>query len=170
MSRGEKGDAAIHRPSSGMANPSCRGRTFLSLNRNGALNLREAPLFYLINYINIYIKILVYIKSYLNINSNLRSPGNPRKKARDLNLVKASERLPATCGKFDFGINFNDSTEASILDLPRSNDAIVPFDEGRRMASMIPGARFVALEGLNHLILEDESAWPRFLEEIRDFL
>ena len=50
------------------------------------------------------------------------------------------------------------------------NDAIVPFDEGRRMASMIPGARFVALEGLNHLILEDESAWPRFLEEIRNFL
>ncbi len=38
------------------------------------------------------------------------------------------------------------------------------------MASMIPGARFVALEGRNHLILEDEPAWPRFLEEVRNFL
>jgi pimeloyl-ACP methyl ester carboxylesterase len=50
------------------------------------------------------------------------------------------------------------------------NEVAVPFDEGRLMASMIPGARFVALEGQNHLILEDEPAWPRFLEEVRNFL
>ena len=49
-------------------------------------------------------------------------------------------------------------------------DAIVPFEEGRRMAATIPGAKFVALEGRNHLILENEPAWPRFLEEIRTFL
>ena len=50
------------------------------------------------------------------------------------------------------------------------NDGIVPFSEGRRMAAMIPGARFVALEGDNHLILEDEPAWPEFVDEIRNFL
>ncbi len=49
-------------------------------------------------------------------------------------------------------------------------DAIVPFEEGRRMAATIPGAKFVALEGRNHLILDNELAWPRFLEEIRTFL
>jgi pimeloyl-ACP methyl ester carboxylesterase len=49
-------------------------------------------------------------------------------------------------------------------------DGIVPFAEGRRMAAMIPGARFVPLEGDNHLILEDEPAWPIFLEEFRNFL
>ncbi|MBL6952612.1 MAG: alpha/beta fold hydrolase [Alphaproteobacteria bacterium] len=49
-------------------------------------------------------------------------------------------------------------------------DGIVPFSEGRRMAAMIPDARFVALEGDNHLILEDEPAWPLFVEEIRNFL
>ena len=49
-------------------------------------------------------------------------------------------------------------------------DGIVPFDEGRRMAAMIPGARFVPLDGRNHLILEAEPAWPRFLEEVRGFL
>ena len=38
------------------------------------------------------------------------------------------------------------------------------------MASLIPRARFVALEGRNHLILEDELALPRFLEEVRAFL
>ena len=50
------------------------------------------------------------------------------------------------------------------------DDGIVPFEKGRRMAAMIPGARFVALEGRNHLILEDEPAWPRFIEEVRNFL
>lgn len=50
------------------------------------------------------------------------------------------------------------------------NDGVVPFNEGRRMAAMIPGARFVALEGDNHLILEDEPAWPVFVDEIRNFL
>ena len=38
------------------------------------------------------------------------------------------------------------------------------------MAAGIPGARFVALEGQNHLFLEDEPAWPRFLEEVTTFL
>jgi pimeloyl-ACP methyl ester carboxylesterase len=50
------------------------------------------------------------------------------------------------------------------------DDAIVPFEEGRRMAARIKGARFVALEGRNHLIMEGEPSWPRFLEEIRAFL
>jgi hypothetical protein len=38
------------------------------------------------------------------------------------------------------------------------------------MASMIPGARFVPLESNNHLLLESEPAWQRFLAEIRSFL
>ncbi len=50
------------------------------------------------------------------------------------------------------------------------DDAVVPFEEGRRLAAMIPGARFVALEGRNHLILEDEPAWPLFIDEVRAFL
>ncbi len=50
------------------------------------------------------------------------------------------------------------------------HDARVPFESGRRMAAGIPGARFVALESRNHLILESEPAFARFLEEIRSFL
>ena len=38
------------------------------------------------------------------------------------------------------------------------------------MATMIPNSRFVALDGKNHLILEDEPAWPRFMEEVSAFL
>jgi pimeloyl-ACP methyl ester carboxylesterase len=50
------------------------------------------------------------------------------------------------------------------------NDAVQPFEEGRRMAAGISGSRFVALEGRNHLILEHEPAWARFREEVTDFL
>ncbi len=49
-------------------------------------------------------------------------------------------------------------------------DAVQPFNEGRRMAAGIPGARFVALDGRTHVILEDEPAWPRFLQEVESFL
>ena len=49
-------------------------------------------------------------------------------------------------------------------------DAAVPFDQGRRLASLIPGARFVSLSSQNHILLEDEPAWPRFLDEVRRFL
>ena len=50
------------------------------------------------------------------------------------------------------------------------HDARVPFESGRRMAAAIPGARFVPLESRNHLILEDELAFRRFLDEITSFV
>jgi pimeloyl-ACP methyl ester carboxylesterase/DNA-binding winged helix-turn-helix (wHTH) protein len=48
------------------------------------------------------------------------------------------------------------------------DDARVPFEEGRRIAAGIRGARFVALEGRNHLILEGEPAWGRRNQEFSE--
>jgi pimeloyl-ACP methyl ester carboxylesterase/DNA-binding CsgD family transcriptional regulator len=50
------------------------------------------------------------------------------------------------------------------------DDARVPFNEGRTLASIIPGARFIPLESRNHVLLENEPAWPEFLTELRAFL
>jgi len=50
------------------------------------------------------------------------------------------------------------------------DDAVQPFEEGRFIAANIPGARFVGLEGKNHLILESDPGWPRFKEEVEAFL
>jgi pimeloyl-ACP methyl ester carboxylesterase len=50
------------------------------------------------------------------------------------------------------------------------HDARVPFESGRRLAAGIPGARLVALESENHVLLESEPAFARFLEEMRAFL
>ena len=50
------------------------------------------------------------------------------------------------------------------------DDAAVPFEEGRLMAGLIPGARFVPLESADHVLLSTEPAWQRFLEEVEAFL
>jgi len=59
---------------------------------------------------------------------------------------------------------------APTLVLHTREDARVPFEAGRRMAAGIPGARFVALPGRNHLFLETEPAFAQFLEHTRAFL
>jgi pimeloyl-ACP methyl ester carboxylesterase len=46
----------------------------------------------------------------------------------------------------------------------------VPFEEGRRLATSIPNAKFVALESENHVPQLGEPAWPEFLGEIEAFL
>ncbi|MCC5908099.1 MAG: alpha/beta fold hydrolase [Balneolaceae bacterium] len=49
-------------------------------------------------------------------------------------------------------------------------DKIIPFEDGRRLASLIPEARFVPLKGENHIILESEPAWEQFLAEVKNFI
>ncbi|MCI0713360.1 MAG: alpha/beta fold hydrolase [Chloroflexi bacterium] len=50
------------------------------------------------------------------------------------------------------------------------DDAGVPFVEGRLLASLIPNAQFVSLEGKNHIITENEPAWQGFLQAVDRFL
>lgn len=56
------------------------------------------------------------------------------------------------------------------LVLHARGDQMNEFAEGRRLATEIAGARLVTLESNNHVLLEDEPAWPVFLREIDDFL
>lgn len=56
------------------------------------------------------------------------------------------------------------------LVLHARNDAAVPLQEGRILASRIRGARFVALESNNHFLLENEPAWPILVGEVKAFL
>jgi len=49
-------------------------------------------------------------------------------------------------------------------------DKVIPFEAGRRLASLIPGARFLPLQGENHILLKDDPAWERFLAEVEQFI
>jgi pimeloyl-ACP methyl ester carboxylesterase len=91
----------------------------------------------------------------------------------ELERVSATPETAARISEARAQINVSElagRVRAPTLVLHASEDAVVPFEEGRRLASLIPGARFVPLEGRNHILLEDEPAWPAFLAEVRAFL
>ena len=50
------------------------------------------------------------------------------------------------------------------------HDNVAPFDQGRLIASSIPGARLVSLESDNHVPLQGEPAWDRMVREVLSFL
>lgn len=51
-----------------------------------------------------------------------------------------------------------------------TRDAVIPFEAGRGIAARIPGARFAAIESANHLLVEQEAGWKRFVTIAREFL
>lgn len=55
------------------------------------------------------------------------------------------------------------------LALHANDDAVVPFQEGRRLAGLIKGSQFVPLDSRNHILLEHEPAWKEFLTNVRTF-
>ncbi|HTQ73873.1 MAG TPA: alpha/beta fold hydrolase [Burkholderiales bacterium] len=55
------------------------------------------------------------------------------------------------------------------LVLHARGDLSIPFEEGRLIAGLIPGARFVTLESRNHLLTESEPAWRDFLAAMAGF-
>lgn len=55
------------------------------------------------------------------------------------------------------------------LVLHTRGDVRVPFEEGRRVAALIPGARFVPLESRNHVLLGSDPAWRQFVDEVVAF-
>ena len=91
----------------------------------------------------------------------------------DVQRVSASPetaaRIFAARGELDV------TARAPEIDVPAlvmhaREDAVVPFAEGRLIAALIPRARFVPLEGRNHVLLETEPAWAEFLSTVDEFL
>jgi pimeloyl-ACP methyl ester carboxylesterase len=59
--------------------------------------------------------------------------------------------------------------KAPTLILHAADEILVPFSEARLLAANIPAARLVPLDSKNHLILEHEPAWAKFLDEVEAF-
>jgi pimeloyl-ACP methyl ester carboxylesterase/DNA-binding SARP family transcriptional activator len=59
---------------------------------------------------------------------------------------------------------------APTLVLHCRDDAAMPFEQGRLIASRIPRARLVPLESRNHVLLPRDPAWAVFVREVRRFL
>ena len=91
----------------------------------------------------------------------------------ELERVSASPQTAARILELLSEIDVRDVLPA--LNMPtivihRKNDAAVFFARGREMAALIPGARFVPMEGNNHYILEQEPEFETFLDLVEEFL
>jgi pimeloyl-ACP methyl ester carboxylesterase len=96
-----------------------------------------------------------------------------------LNAMSELQRVSAPAGNaarlmrsfFDIGVSEVAARIACpTLVLHGRGDRRVPFEEGRQVASLIPGARLVPLETPNHILLEHEPAFGQFFAELDAFL
>ncbi len=78
-------------------------------------------------------------------------------------------RLYDTFGHTDV-VDLARQVKAPTLVTHSRGDLVVPHKAGRAMAAQIPGARFVTIESDNHVLLEEEPAFARFVDEVTGFL
>jgi pimeloyl-ACP methyl ester carboxylesterase/DNA-binding CsgD family transcriptional regulator len=108
--------------------------------------------------------------------STLLAPEADREQMDSLNALAKISATPENASRMErafYGIDVRalaPEVTAPTLVLHARQDAAIPFEEGRLLAALVPGARFVQLESRNHLLLEQEPAWGRFLAELRAFL
>ena len=90
-----------------------------------------------------------------------------------LQKATAAPEMAVRCLRAMFSANvkeFAAQVRCPTLALHVKGDQITSFEQGRRLAALIPGARFVPLEGNNHIPFEDEPAWTAFVQQLRAFL
>lgn len=91
----------------------------------------------------------------------------------ELQRVSASADTAADIMEGFDGLDVSDlapSVTVPTLVLHAEGDARIPFEEGRRVASLIPGARFVPLPGVNHVLGPESAAFQAFVDEVERFL
>ncbi len=114
--------------------------------------------------------------AFRQIFTSLFIPGGTAEQVQWFNDLQRMTTSPENAARIRYVVDTIDvsgllaEVKVPTLVLHCRDDAVQPFDEGRRIAAGIPGARFVALEGGNHLILEHEPSWSRLLDEIARFL
>jgi len=59
--------------------------------------------------------------------------------------------------------------QAPTLVMHAREDGVVPFEEGRLLAALIPNAQFVPLDGRNHMLLPEQQAFRQFFDELNSF-
>lgn len=114
--------------------------------------------------------------AFRQVFSNLYMPGATLEQLRWLDELQKNSTSAENAVKFyeEFGnVDVRDQlSQVSVptLVLHARGDARVPHDVGRDLAAAIPGARFVSLDSKNHILMEDEPAWERFVYEVFGFL
>ena len=83
--------------------------------------------------------------------------------------AECAARYLATTGEIDVTELLAQVTVPTLV-MHARGDAQVPMEAGRQLAEGIPGAKFVVLQGNNHIPLEHDPATQRIFEETKLFL
>ena len=108
--------------------------------------------------------------------AGLLMPGANRADQKSIGELQRRSTSPETACRLWNAFNaFDVRTEAAQVTAPAlvfhvRGDAMVPFEAGRRLAAALPRARFIPLEGVNHVLRVDDPAWPVFVRELNNFL
>lgn len=78
-------------------------------------------------------------------------------------------RIREACHEIDVAEALS-RVQVPTLVLHARHDNVVPLEQGRLLAASIPNARLVTLESDNHVLLQGEPAWGKFIAEIETFL
>jgi pimeloyl-ACP methyl ester carboxylesterase len=114
--------------------------------------------------------------AFRQVFTSLFIPGATREQVEWFNELARISASPENAARLSAGFDQLDVRELApkvrvpTLVLHATGDLRVPYEEGRLLASLIPGARLVSLESRNHILLETDPAWGRFLQEVRGFL
>jgi pimeloyl-ACP methyl ester carboxylesterase/DNA-binding CsgD family transcriptional regulator len=114
--------------------------------------------------------------AYRQLFSSIFLPDATLEQMRAFTELQRLSTSPENAARIVSGFDQVDVSElAPELDVPTlvlhvRGDGRIPFEEGRRVAAGIRGARFVPLEGRNHGLLPEDLAFEPFLEEVRRFL
>jgi len=115
-------------------------------------------------------------ESYRELFSSAQVPSGNREMIRFLNDLEKVSATPEMAAKYWRAVadidkrNLLPQVKVPTLVLHCRGDRVAPFNSGRELASGIAGAKFVPMEGENHLFLEDEPAHTTFFEEVPRFL
>lgn len=115
-------------------------------------------------------------RAFRQVFTNLFIPGGTPEQHRwwsDLERLTATPENAARTLRAFHEVDVTDAAarlRVPTLAMHARGDARIPFEEGRVLAGLIQGARFVPLESDNHVLLETEPAWPVFLSELYNFL
>ena len=114
--------------------------------------------------------------AYLQVWASLFQPGGSIEHLRswsEQQRLSTTAEMAARLFEATFNVDVRESArriQCPTLVMNAERDQLVPLEEGRRLAGLIPNARFATLDTNNHLPLPDEPAWPRLLAEIDGFL
>jgi DNA-binding CsgD family transcriptional regulator len=103
-------------------------------------------------------------------------PGGTPEQMHALNDLERVCTTPECAARILASVHEYDASEYAprvacpTLVLHARGDVRAPYEEGRRLAALVPGARFVTLETNNHILLEQEPAFAQFVAEIHEFL